>query len=112
MKSEVSYIRAARGRNDTKARGCGFSHGEMGGNGMNPKDWGKSKRELQEPCEYCVSGVCGNETIYDEMDRGFMAHVRDGILNIGVATANFHEHSEFKINYCPMCGRKLEEPTC
>ena len=58
------------------------------------------------------SGVCGNETIYDEMDRGFMAHVRDGILNIGVATANFHEHSEMRINYCPMCGRKLEEPTC
>ena len=27
----------------------------------------------QELCEYCVSGVCGNETIYDEMDRGFMA---------------------------------------
>ena len=66
----------------------------------------------RELCEYCVSGVCGNETIYDEMDRGFMAHVRDGILNIGVATANFHEHSEFKINYCPMCGRKLEEQTC
>ena len=64
--------------------------------------------EPKEPCEYCVSGVCGNETIYDEMDRGFMAHVRDGILNIGVATANFHEHSEMRINYCPMCGRKLE----
>ena len=78
------------------------------GLGIDPKDWGKSKRVLQEPCEYCVSGVCGNETIYDEMDRGFMAHVRDGILNIGVATANFHEHSEMKINYCPMCGRKLE----
>lgn len=58
----------------------------------------------RELCEYCVSGVCGNETIYDEMDRGFMAHVRDGILNIGVATANFHEHSEMRINYCPMCG--------
>ena len=82
------------------------------GLGIDPKDWGKSKRELQELCEYCVSGVCGNETIYDEMDRGFMAHVRDGILNIGVATANFHEHSEMRINYCPMCGRKLEEPTC
>ena len=82
------------------------------GLGIDPKDWGKSKRELQDPCEYCVSGVCGNETIYDEMDRGFMAHVRDGILNIGVATANFHEHSEMRINYCPMCGRKLEEPTC
>ena len=81
---------------------------KLEGLGIDPKDWGKSKRELQEPCEYCVSGVCGNETIYDEMDRGFMAHVRDGILNIGVATANFHEHSEMKINYCPMCGRKLE----
>ena len=78
------------------------------GLGIDPKDWGKSKRELQELCEYCVSGVCGNETIYDEMDRGFMAHVRDGILNIGVATANFHEHSEMRINYCPMCGRNLE----
>ena len=72
----------------------------------------KCECTLQELCEYCVSGVCGNETIYDEMDRGFMAHVRDGILNIGVATANFHEHSEMRINYCPMCGRKLEEPTC
>ena len=72
----------------------------------------KCECTLQEPCEYCVSGVCGNETIYDEMDRGFMAHVRDGILNIGVATANFHEHSEMRINYCQMCGRKLEEPTC
>ena len=43
-----------------------------------------------------------------ECTNALMAHVRDGILNIGVATANFHEHSEFKINYCPMCGRKME----
>jgi len=25
------------------------------GLGIDPKDWGKSKRELQEPCEYCTT---------------------------------------------------------
>ena len=32
---------------------------------MNPKDWGKSKRELQEPCEYCTTVNWETDSPYD-----------------------------------------------
>jgi len=73
---------------------------------MNPKDWGKSQRELQEPCDCCIDGPEGEALIYIDdittyIDYGkLITEVDEGD---GYATK-----ISIKINYCPMCGRKLE----
>ena len=71
---------------------------------MKPTDWGKSKRELQEPCEYCK--VENSELLID--GNALSAYVEDAILNIGGWDGEF-QIEYLKINYCPMCGRKLSD---
>ena len=74
------------------------------GLGIDPKDWGKSKRELQEPCEYCKpKPKLLFENILELM-------VISGTLDIEVegdySGSGISDYVD--INYCPMCGRKLE----
>lgn len=77
---------------------------------MNPTDWGKSKRELQEPCKYCISGETG-QAIISEIDTN--VYLENGWVEVETLDEDI-DRVQFsaKINYCPMCGRKLEEPTC
>ena len=79
----------------------------MGGGGnVKPTDWGKSKRELQEPCEYCK--VENSELLID--GNALSAYVEDAILNIDGRGWDGEFQAEYlKINYCPMCGRKLSD---
>lgn len=80
---------------------------------MNAEDWGKSKREIQEPCEYC-----GDEKKlidFDECDWRFGASPEMRIIGNRL-NAKYEAYSadssferEYEINYCPMCGRKLSE---
>ena len=73
---------------------------------MKPTDWGKSKRELQEPCEYCK--VENSELLID--GNALSAYVEDAILNIDGRGWDGEFQAEYlKINYCPMCGRKLSD---
>lgn len=74
------------------------------GLGIDPKDWGKSKRELQEPCEYCKpKPKLLFENILELM-------VISGTLDIEVegdySGSGISDYVD--INYCPMCGRKME----
>ena len=72
---------------------------------MNPNDWGKSKRELQEPCEYCKI-VVASESLVD--GEALTAYIEDGILEFeGRGYDGEFQIAHLKINYCPMCGRKL-----
>lgn len=72
---------------------------------MNPKDWGKSKRELQEPCEYCnpksINPFIDDDGLYLFIDKNrIFAGYSDG--------CTFENCESTQINYCPMCGRKQE----
>ncbi len=82
---------------------------------MNPKDWGKSKRELQEPCEYCTTVEWETESPYDrdkliskkELARNVMINGRE-LLVLSYQVGFFCVRERRDIKYCPMCGRKLE----
>jgi hypothetical protein len=80
----------------------------MGGGGnVNATDWGKSKRELQEPCEYCTDGVEGEALIFEDDVELFLDY---GCLKVhGIDSDLFSLKVGIKVNYCPMCGRKLSE---
>ena len=75
---------------------------------MNASDWGKSNRELQEPCEYCGDKIS---------EQKALVSINGNItLRVGIMTfAKFYDDGYgwqddlFRINYCPMCGRKLRE---
>ena len=73
---------------------------------MNAVDWGKSKRELQEPCEYCdpklINPFIDDDGLYLFIDKNrIFAGYSDG--------CTFEKSESIKINYCPMCGRKLSD---
>ena len=69
----------------------------------------KCECTLQGPCEYCK--VENSELLID--GNALSAYVEDAILNIDGRGWDGEFQAEYlKINYCPMCGRKLEEPTC
>ena len=80
---------------------------------MNATDWGKSKRELQKPCEYCGD----KKELVDFNDGDWRFGGSPEIKIIGSCLdVNYDAYSgdssferEYKINYCPMCGRKLSE---
>ena len=76
------------------------------GGDVNATDWGKSKRELQKPCEYCK--VENSELLID--GNALSAYVEDAILNIDGRGWDGEFQAEYlKINYCPMCRRKLSD---
>ena len=74
---------------------------------MNAEDWGKSKRELQEPCEICTDGQTG-EALIAEIDTN--VYLEKGWLEVETLDEDT-DRVQFsaKINYCPMCGRKLSD---
>lgn len=85
------------------------------GLGIDPKDWGKSKRELQEPCEYCTTVEWETDSPYDrdkliskkELARNVMINGRE-LLVLSYQVGFFGVRERRDINYCPMCGRKME----
>ena len=73
---------------------------------MNASDWGKSKRELQEPCDYCKAD--NSEVLID--GNALTAYIEDAFLSIeGRGWDGEFQRDDLKINYCPMCCRKLSE---
>ena len=75
------------------------------GLGIDPKDWGKSKRELQEPCEYCDPALV-NPFVDDD---GLYLFIDKDRLFAGYSDeCTFEKIESVKINYCPACGRKME----
>lgn len=77
---------------------------------MTPKYCGKSKRE---PCEYCVDECAGKNIIGDEtsnvsvyLDFGYLTSQAEVVDE---TRGSYSQILGTKINYCPMCGRKLEE---
>lgn len=73
------------------------------GLGIDPKDWGKSRRELQGPCEYCQ----GDEQIRSD-DNSVRLFIRDSTLVKFYDDGYGWQDEHFNFKYCPMCGRKLE----
>ena len=85
------------------------------GLGIDPKDWGKSKRELREPCEICTTVEWETDSPYDrdkliskkELARNVMINGRE-LLVLSYQVGFFCVRERRDIKYCPMCGRKLE----
>ena len=75
------------------------------GLGIDPKDWGKSKRELQEPCEYCDPALVN--PFIDE-DGLYLFVDKDRLMTGYSDECTFEITESLKINYCPACGRKME----
>ena len=72
---------------------------------MKPTDWGKSKRELQEPCEYCK--VENSELLID--GNALSAYVEDAILNIDGRGWAGEVHIEYlTIKLLPNVRKKVE----
>ena len=76
------------------------------GLGIDPKDWGKSKRELQEPCEYCDEKSAGKLILSTRGNVQLKVGKKTGVEYYDDVYGWQDEASEFK--FCPMCGRKLE----
>ena len=70
-----------------------------------PQNWGKSKRELQEPCEYCnpafINPFIDDDGLYLFIDK-------DRLMTGYSDECTFEKCESVKINYCPMCGREME----
>ena len=70
-----------------------------------PQNWGKSKRALQEPCVYCnpafINPFIDDDGLYLFIDK-------DRLMTGYSDECTFEKSESIKINYCPMCGRKLE----
>ena len=75
------------------------------GLGIDAKDWGKSKRELQEPCEYCDPALVN--PFIDE-DGLYLFIDKDRLFSGYSDECTFEKSESVKINYCPACGRKME----
>ena len=70
-----------------------------------PQNWGKSKRALQEPCVYCnpafINPFIDDDGLYLFIDK-------DRLMTGYSDECTFEKSESIKINYCPMCGGKLE----
>lgn len=65
-------------------------------------------------CEYCQGDkfiIDGRKYDYRfDTCAGIDVHVEDGMLMVeSVKMQGSYQEKETKINYCPMCGRKLTE---
>ena len=79
----------------------------------------KTKNEMVDLCEYCWKDFFGdiNEDILDIQHTfdgkrigGTSISVRDDSLELFIYFAGGEDMAwKTKINYCPMCGRKLKE---
>lgn len=81
------------------------------GLGIDLKDWGKSKRALQEPCEYCDRKMpWKDEKGLDLRFSDPTVFVYGNRLRIEYDSPYYNDcfEREYEISFCPMCGRKLE----
>ena len=76
------------------------------GLGIDPKDWGKSKRELQEPCDYCDMKTNSKILLSSSGNVRLLIMKQAGVEYYDDGYGWQDETME--INYCPMCGRKME----
>lgn len=61
-----------------------------------------------DKCLYCIGDAQSNEALIDE--EGVVAYLHHRELRIEVADIiGYTTDVDTKINYCPMCGGKLEE---
>ena len=72
---------------------------------MNPEDWGKSKRELQEPCEHCDEKSAGKLILSTRGNVQLKVGKQTGVEYYDDVYGWQDEAFEFK--FCPMCGRNL-----
>lgn len=63
------------------------------------------KSVLQEPCEYCNTSLI-NPFIDD--DGLYLFIDKDRLMTGYTDECTFEKSESIKINYCPMCGRKME----
>ena len=76
----------------------------------------KCKFASLEPCEYCTTVEWETDSPYDrdkliskkELARNVMINGRE-LLVLSYQVGFFGVRERRDINYCPMCGRKLEE---
>ena len=81
------------------------------GLGIDPKDWGKSKRELQEPCEYCDRKMPWKDEKGRDLrfsDPTVFVYGNRLMIEYDSPYCNDCFEREYEISFCPMCGRKLE----
>ena len=83
----------------------GLARIKFEGLGIDPKDWGKSKRALQEPCEYCDPKLINP---FVDQDGLYLFIDKDRIMTGYSDECTFEKSESVKINYCPACGRKME----
>ena len=84
---------------------------KLEGLGIDPKDWGKSKRALQEPCVYCDRKMpWKDEKGLDLRFSDPTVFVYGNRLKIEYDSPYCNDcfEREYEISFCPMCGRKLE----
>ena len=81
------------------------------GLGIDPKDWGKSKRALQEPCVYCDRKMPWKDEKGRDLrfsDPTVFVYGNRLMIEYDSPYCNDCFEREYEISFCPMCGRKLE----
>jgi len=59
-------------------------------------------------CEYCEPYKDNKELIRDKINTAYIYGGDRNYFSLGFVTAFDDRLTAVKINYCPMCGRKLE----
>lgn len=71
-------------------------------------DYCEGKKAFE--AEYCGEGIKTMSMMLGALPghcKESMAHIEDGILFADTSSGEYAELG-FKINYCPMCGKKIE----
>ena len=71
-------------------------------------DYCEGKRAIQ--AEYCGEGIKTMGMMLGALmgqNENNMAHIKDGILFADTSSGEYAELG-FEINFCPMCGEKME----
>lgn len=71
-------------------------------------DYCKGKKAIK--AEYCGEGIKTMSMMLGALmghNENNMAHIKDGILFADTSSGEYAELG-FKINFCPMCGEKIE----
>lgn len=69
------------------------------------KNWGRSIRELQEPCEYCE----GSPRLYEQVGGLTVDQVYQTIRVMVYPEDKEPTCMYIRMKYCPMCGRELKK---
>lgn len=71
-------------------------------------DYCEGKKSFE--AEYCGEGIKTMSMMLGALsgyDKESMAHIKDGILFADTSSGEYAELG-FQINFCPMCGEKIE----